>query len=283
MNVLHIRYALEVARLGSLNKAAESLLVAQPNISRSVKELEAALGIKIFRRSARGMALTEDGAKFLHEAGKIIAELDKLEREYTNLSGKEIVRVSAPLSPSIMSFVAKAHADGLRIDIKEMAANSIIDSVISGESDIGILRYVDGAEKYAADLIKTRGLEYSHLTEIPYHIIAGANSDISKEDILPGGRMSDYTRLILPAALPMGNVVYHSHSIVLSAERLAFAMLGEREDTFMLAEKESPQLLFSLGLKEVGDPIICKDVVIYKKGTKPIEPAQRFISLIKAK
>ena len=58
MNVLHMKYAVEVARLGSLNKAAESLLVAQPNLSRSVKELEAELGIAIFTRSAKGMVLT---------------------------------------------------------------------------------------------------------------------------------------------------------------------------------------------------------------------------------
>ena len=45
MNILHMKYAVEVARLGSLNKAAETLLIAQPNISRSIKELEASLGL----------------------------------------------------------------------------------------------------------------------------------------------------------------------------------------------------------------------------------------------
>ena len=55
MNILHVKYAAEVARLGSLNKAAETLMIAQPNISRSIKELEADLGITIFQRSAKGM------------------------------------------------------------------------------------------------------------------------------------------------------------------------------------------------------------------------------------
>ena len=52
MNILHMKYAVEVARLGSLNKAAETLMIAQPNISRSIKELEADLGITIFQRCA---------------------------------------------------------------------------------------------------------------------------------------------------------------------------------------------------------------------------------------
>jgi len=53
MNILHMKYAVEVARLGSLNKAAETLMIAQPNISRSIKELEADLGITIFSKALR--------------------------------------------------------------------------------------------------------------------------------------------------------------------------------------------------------------------------------------
>ena len=54
MNMLHIKYAVEVARVGSLNKAAQNLIIAQPNLSRSIKELEGDLGIKIFDRSSKG-------------------------------------------------------------------------------------------------------------------------------------------------------------------------------------------------------------------------------------
>ena len=55
MNILHMKYAVEVARAGSINKAAETLIIAQPNLSRAIKELESDLGITIFDRSAKGM------------------------------------------------------------------------------------------------------------------------------------------------------------------------------------------------------------------------------------
>ena len=61
MNILHLKYAYEVARLGSVSRAAELLMVAAPNISRSIKELKADLGIRIFERSSKGMSLTMDG------------------------------------------------------------------------------------------------------------------------------------------------------------------------------------------------------------------------------
>ena len=84
-----MKYAVEVARLGSLNKAAESLMIAQPNISRSIKELESDLGITIFQRSAKGMVLTPDGEEFMNYARDIIHRMDKLEQSYRDGSHKK--------------------------------------------------------------------------------------------------------------------------------------------------------------------------------------------------
>ena len=74
MNVLHMRYAVEVARLGSINKAADELFIAQPNLSRTIKKLEDDLGIIIFDRSSKGMNLTPDGERFIRYAEKILGE-----------------------------------------------------------------------------------------------------------------------------------------------------------------------------------------------------------------
>ena len=61
MNILHLKYAAEIAKTGSLNKAAENLYMGQPNLSRAIKELESSLGITIFRRSSKGMVATPEG------------------------------------------------------------------------------------------------------------------------------------------------------------------------------------------------------------------------------
>ena len=70
-----MKYAVEVARLGSLSKAAETLIIAQPNISRSIKDLEADLGITIFNRSAKGMVLTPEGEEFINYAQNILKQI----------------------------------------------------------------------------------------------------------------------------------------------------------------------------------------------------------------
>ena len=65
MNVIYLKYAVAVAKAGSLNKAAEELFVAQPNLSRAIKELEKELGTVIFERTSKGISLTPDGEKLV--------------------------------------------------------------------------------------------------------------------------------------------------------------------------------------------------------------------------
>ena len=82
MNLLHMKHALVVAKAGSLSKASEVLLIAAPNISRSIKELEADLGITIFDRTQNGMKLTPEGEEFLEFAKSILGQIDQVENYY---------------------------------------------------------------------------------------------------------------------------------------------------------------------------------------------------------
>ena len=66
MNLLHMKYAVEIARTNSLNKAAETLYVGQSALSRAIKELETSLGVTLFERSSKGMTLTHDGENFVY-------------------------------------------------------------------------------------------------------------------------------------------------------------------------------------------------------------------------
>ena len=61
MNILHLKYAVEVAKTKSISKAAENLYMGQPNLSRAIKELEESLGIIIFERNTKGITVTPDG------------------------------------------------------------------------------------------------------------------------------------------------------------------------------------------------------------------------------
>ena len=61
MNLQQLKYAVEIARVGSISKAAKNLYMGQPNLSKSIKELEAELGQTLFSRTARGVQPTRAG------------------------------------------------------------------------------------------------------------------------------------------------------------------------------------------------------------------------------
>ena len=107
MNILHMKYAVEVAKAGSLNKAAQTLLIAQPNLSRSIKELESNLGITIFDRSAKGMMLTPEGQEFVGYAQSILRQIDQVENMYKDTSApKQRFSISVPRA----SYISEAFA-----------------------------------------------------------------------------------------------------------------------------------------------------------------------------
>ena len=59
MNTLHFKYAVEVEQTRSITQAAENLYMAQPNLSKAIKELEDSLGIIIFERNSKGVTPTK--------------------------------------------------------------------------------------------------------------------------------------------------------------------------------------------------------------------------------
>ena len=61
MQLQQLYYFKETAERGSINKAAEALLMTQPNLSRSIQKLEEVLGLKLFSRDNKGIQLTEEG------------------------------------------------------------------------------------------------------------------------------------------------------------------------------------------------------------------------------
>ena len=71
MELRHVRYFLTVAEEGSFTKAAEKLCIAQPPLSRQIRDLEEELGTQLFIRKARGLTLTESGERFLLYASRI--------------------------------------------------------------------------------------------------------------------------------------------------------------------------------------------------------------------
>lgn len=165
MNTTVLRYVVEVNRVRSISKAAQNLYMGQPNLSRAIKDLEAELGITIFKRTAKGVTPTPRGEEFLAYAQSITAQLDELESLYRPHSTTALeLNVAVPRA----SYVAAAFADFLngRVDrehinvhFRETDANNTVNLVASGDMDFGIIRYQVRHEGYFQQLLAENQLD----------------------------------------------------------------------------------------------------------------------------
>lgn len=85
MEIRVLRYFLEIAREGNMTRAAASLHVSQPTLSKQMKELEAELGKKLFRRRSSSISLTSEGMLLRKRAEDILDMVDKTTDEFSAL------------------------------------------------------------------------------------------------------------------------------------------------------------------------------------------------------
>lgn len=79
MNLRQLRYVVATADHGTMTSAAQALYVAQPALSRAVRELERELGIELFARSGRGVVLTAAGEQVVRQARIALEAVDAIE------------------------------------------------------------------------------------------------------------------------------------------------------------------------------------------------------------
>jgi DNA-binding transcriptional LysR family regulator len=87
MELRHLRYFVAIAEERSFTAAAERLWVAQPGLSTQIRRLESELGVRLFERHPRGVALTEAGTLFLERARAALAAADAARSIGSDLKG----------------------------------------------------------------------------------------------------------------------------------------------------------------------------------------------------
>ncbi|MBR5505945.1 MAG: LysR family transcriptional regulator, partial [Clostridia bacterium] len=187
MNILHMKYAAEVAKEGSLSKAAQKLLIAQPNISRAIKELEADLGIIIFDRSAKGMILTPQGEEFINYAKGILKQIDHVEKIYKDgMSKKSRFSISVPrasyISEAFVQFSKNIGTQPVEIFYKETNSQRAIHNMLNHDYKLGIVRYAENYDKYFKAMLDEKGFNYELVTEFSYCLMMSRDNPLSQKE-----------------------------------------------------------------------------------------------------
>lgn len=201
MNIMHLKYAVEIAQTGSLNKAAENLYMGQPNLSRAIKELEASLGITIFDRSTKGMVPTPEGEEFLQYAKKILTQIDEVEAIYkAGVTRKQRFSISVPRSSYISEAFrqfTKSLSKSLPLEFlyRETSTMQTIQGVLESEYKLGIIRCIETYDKYFKNILEEKGLSYELISEFTDVLIMSKQHPMALKDNICSSDLQAYVEI----------------------------------------------------------------------------------------
>lgn len=192
-----LKYVLAVADKGSINEAAKSLLISQPSLSNSIKELEQELKITIFVRTNRGMTLTNEGYEFIGYARQVIQQYEMLEEKYIgNKSSKQHFCISTQhygfAANAFISLVQKFGGDQYEFTIRETKTFEIIDDVKNLRSELGIIYLSNYNKTVLQKLIRESNLKFVSLIEAKPHIFISENHPLANKKLVSLEDLDEY-------------------------------------------------------------------------------------------
>jgi LysR family transcriptional regulator, carnitine catabolism transcriptional activator len=141
----HIEAFLAVARLGHFTRAAAALHVSQPALTVQVRQLEAALGVRLFDRNNRRVALTQAGRDLVAPLERISLDVASVLHHARDLAAHRrgvvtvatLPSVAAARLPRAIRRLADAH-QGIVVRVRDAIASRVIELVKAGDADFGI-------------------------------------------------------------------------------------------------------------------------------------------------
>ncbi|OPG84380.1 LysR family transcriptional regulator [Stutzerimonas stutzeri] len=148
MELRHLRYFVAVAEELHFGRAAEQLRISQPPLSQQIQALEQELGVRLFDRTNRRVALTDAGRLFLEETRRTLAQVDKSVDVARRAEQGEIGELkvgftsSAPftsiLPRAILAF--RRTFPAVHLDLQEMTSKQVVDAVQDETLQVGMIR-----------------------------------------------------------------------------------------------------------------------------------------------
>jgi len=216
-----LRAFCQVARLGSVSRAAEALYLSQPAVSLQLKALEREVGQRLFERSGRRLALTREGELLYELARPLVEGLDGLEAEFRQrLRGLDAGELNVAagsstilyLLPKIVSAFRETH-DHIHLSLHNVTGASGLDLLRSDAVDLAVGSMLD----VPADLDYVPVYRFEPMLITPPGHPLAEKPDIELADLSPYG-------LILP---PQRLTTYRMVDLVFQQARVPYTVALE--------------------------------------------------------
>lgn len=197
MTLQQLHYAIVISETGSMNKAAETLYIAQPSLTGAMQELERELGITIFHRSGRGVTLTNDGQEFIDYARQVYHQYETLVDKYARPGEvkKKFGVTTQHYSFAVKSFVEMAKSfdtSKYEFAIRECKTREVIEDVSTLRSEIGILYLSDFNRNVITKILRANDIEFHELIDCKSYVYLWKNHPLASCREIHGEELSAY-------------------------------------------------------------------------------------------
>lgn len=285
----HIKAFLTAARIANFTRAAAELHVSQSAFTVQIRQLEDALGVTLFDRSKRRVALTSAGREIIVPLERILIDMEAIVGQTKQLAGLRRGIVSVAVLPSIASQLLPdvirefTHRHpGIVIQIKDVVAEKLIEAVKKDEADFGI-----GSRIRVDRDLKTTPLLVDRLCAfVPKTHLLGRSNSVTLKDLISlplilTGKDSS-VREILERALKRERMQpkiayetnYMSTAISMVRAGLGIAILPE-----FAANVENSREIQTVGISK---PVLSRRIEIIQRKDRSLAPAaSKMVELLK--
>lgn len=254
--------------------------MAQPNLSKAIKELEKEVGFPIFKRTSTGVKPTEEGAEFLYHAKNITNQLNAVKRISQRIGTEKLkYKISIPrgsyIADGFTSFVTELKLEkGMEITVNETNDIGTIGNVVDHGYNLGIIRYQVINEDYYMTMLKNNHLTYETLWEFEYVVVMSKKHPLAAMEEINIDNLKEYTRIThgdidLPHDKHNKDKKHSSRNIIYVYERGSqFDLLANVPTTYMWVSPIPQSLLEKNQLvqkKCKAENNLYKDVMIFRE------------------
>lgn len=196
-----MRYVVEVARQGGFSRAAVKLHVAQQAVSQQIKQVERALGVRLFERTSRGVEVTAAGEAFVQEARRALNAADRVGQRARAAARGEVgtVRLAYTLAtvyetlPTLIDALAAEHPE-LKVTPREVFAHDIEGLLDDEEADVALAPHVGHRS----------GLDQHRVRLEPFVAAVAESHPLAAEQHIPLAALVDETIELWPPTMSPG-------------------------------------------------------------------------------
>ena len=193
----HLQCFLAVAQFGGVQRAAESLSITQPAVSKTVAELEDILGVRLFERGRHGAVPTREGLLFMPHASACVSAL----RQGVDLLARAEGEAAATLDIGVLPTVATSLVPPVMRLFSEQWPHAIVRLATGANTEL-LERLKAGAIEFAvgrlADPERMVGLTFEQLYSEPLVAVVRAGHAMATGTVSPAAQLLDYPVVVPP-------------------------------------------------------------------------------------